>query len=174
MVAKLPLEWAFRRDPHDTGLASRWSTSKPDLTWWKANATATNLAAAHQSNPGEWEPMQTDLYLQAQGLLTPDGQSYTGYGWYQTNITLSSEQAQPKLHVLFPGIFNECCLYINGYLVAHRSQREPWWYNDYKFEWDVDLTDQVAAGENSIVVRINNPHHFGGMFRRPLLYRPTK
>jgi hypothetical protein len=29
----------------------------------------------------------------------------------------------------------------------------------------------LKAGKNSIVVRIHNPHHMGGMFRRPFLYR---
>jgi len=42
--------------------------------------------------------------------------------------------------------------------------------SDYKFEWDVDLTNKLKPGENTITVRLNNPHHFGGMFRRPFIY----
>jgi uncharacterized protein (DUF2249 family) len=34
----------------------------------------------------------------------------------------------------------------------------------------VDLTGELQAGENTIVVRCHNPHHLGGMFRRPFLY----
>ena len=64
-------------------------------------------------------------------------------------------------------------LYVNGHLVAHRAYKEPWWLSDYKFEWDVDLSDVVKAGANTIALRVNNPHHFGGMFRRPFLYRPA-
>jgi len=35
----------------------------------------------------------------------------------------------------------------------------------------VDLTGKLKPGENLIALRIDNPHHFGGMFRRPFLYR---
>jgi hypothetical protein len=173
LIARLPLEWAFRRDPHDTGLASRWAETTPDLTWWNAQPEKGSIAS-HQHNPGHWEMMRADLYLQAQGLISPDYHSYTGLGWYHTTVDLKPEQIQPKLHLLFPGVFNECWLYVNGNLVAHREQREPWWYNDYKFEWDVDIAQAAQAGGNTIVLRIKNPHHFGGMFRRPLLYRPAK
>jgi hypothetical protein len=169
LVARLPLEWAFRRDPHDTGLPSRWAEATPDLSWWQEQDDAGSIQS-HQRNPGHWEMMRTDLYLQAQGLLSPDHHSYTGHGWYHTTVELTPEQL-PKLRVMFPGIFNECWLYVNGNLVAHREQKEPWWYNDYKLEWDVDLSEAVQPGENKIVVRFHNPHHFGGMFRRPFLYR---
>jgi hypothetical protein len=43
--------------------------------------------------------------------------------------------------------------------------------NDYRFEFDADLTGKLKAGPNSLVLRLDNPHHFGGMFRRPFLYR---
>ena len=45
-----------------------------------------------------------------------------------------------------------------------------WWVNDYRFEWDVDLTGKLKAGKNTIVLRLNNPHHMGGIWRRPFLY----
>ena len=56
---------------------------------------------------------------------------------------------------------------------APRSTRNCGGCNDYKFEWDVDLSGQVKAGANTIAVRMHNPHHFGGMFRRPFLYKPA-
>ena len=58
-------------------------------------------------------------------------------------------------------------------LVAHRPQGGMWWLNDYAFQWDVDLSAKLKPGKNSISLRINNPHHMGGMFRRPFLYTPT-
>ena len=73
----------------------------------------------------------------------------------------------------FPGLFNESWIYVNGQEVAHREQNVVWWYNDYAFDWDVHLTGKLKAGENTIVVRCHNPHHFGGMFRRPFLYEPA-
>ena len=87
--------------------------------------------------------------------------------------SLKAADTQGKVHLMFPGLFNECWLYVNGSLVAHREQRAMWWYNDYKFEWDVDVSGQLKPGKNAITLRLHNPHHFGGIFRRPFLYRPV-
>lgn len=160
LIAKLPLEWAFRRDPSDTGIVSGWAYKPLDLKKVKAGAK------------DDWELLRTDLYMQAQGVLAPDGQSYTGHAWYRTEVDLKPEQAKQKLTLKFPGLFNECWLYVNGHMVAHREQNPVWWYNDYKFEWDVPL-EHLQPGVNTITLRIHNPHHFGGMFRRPFVYRAT-
>ena len=172
LIAKTPLEWAFRRDPNDTGLSSGWAYRDADLSWWKSQKEKTGTAV-HQSNPGHWEMLRTDLYAQAQGVITPDFHSYTGHAWYRTDLDLKSADTQGKVRLMFPGLFNECWLYVNGSLVAHREQRAMWWHNDYKFEWDVDVSGQMKPGKNSITLRLHNPHHFGGIFRRPFLYRPV-
>lgn len=170
LVAKLPLEWAFRRDPHDTGVVSGWARKPVDLTWWKARKDAGSVDS-HRENPGKWEMLRTDLYMQAQGVVSADYHSYTGFAWYRTDVEVPAA-ATGKTHVMFPGLFNEAWLYVNGHLVAHRAYKEPWWLSDYKFEWDVDLSGHLKPGANTIAVRVNNPHHFGGMFRRPFLYAP--
>jgi len=163
LVLKTPLEWAFRRDPSDTGVVSGWAYKPLDLKTVKPREKDAQDIG--------WEKLRTDLYMQAQGVLAPDGQSYAGYAWYRTEIDLKADQAKQKLHLRFPGLFNECWLYVNGHLVAHRTQNPVWWYNDYKFEWDIDLAGYVQAGTNTITLRVHNPHHFGGMFRRPFVYR---
>lgn len=170
LVAKLPLNWNFRRDPKNVGAKESWQKQAVDLAWWKALKQPVTLDD-RRNNPGEWEQVRSDLYLQAQGILTPDYQSYTGYGWYQTDVELAAAQTEGKVHLKFPGLFNECWLYVNGEEVAHREFKGVWWMNDYRFEWDVDLAGKLKPGANSIVVRINNPHHMGGMFRRPFLWR---
>ena len=170
LVAKLPLEWAFRRDPHDTGVVSGWARKPVDLAWWKARKDAGSVDS-HRENPGAWETLRTDLYMQAQGVVSANYHSYTGFAWYRTDVEVPAAAAG-KAHVMFPGLFNEAWLYVNGHLVAHRAYKEPWWLSDYKFEWDVDVSGHLKAGTNTIAVRVNNPHHFGGMFRRPFLYTP--
>lgn len=153
LVKRTPLRWSFRPDPHDTGLARGW---------------------AYMPAGAEWQALDTDLYLQAQGVLLPDAQSFIGYWWYQTQLELDPRQADGNLHLMFPGLFNESWLYVNGTLVAHRPVKEPWWRTDYRFEWDVDLTKQLKPGKNLVTLRGFNPHHFGGMFRRPFLYRTAR
>jgi hypothetical protein len=155
LLARTPLEWAFRRDPHDTGLARGWAYTP----------------AGADGEP--WERLRTDLYLQAQGVLLADHQSYLGYWWYQTELDLTAAQAAGNVRLLFPGLFNESWLYVNGTLVAHRTVREPWWLTDYRFEWDVDLAGKLKPGKTLITLRGFNPHHMGGMFRRPFLYKAT-
>lgn len=172
LVAKLPLVWNFRRDVDNQGEKQHWERQTVDLTWWNSLDDPASLEN-RQNNPGAWEQVRTDLYLQAQGLVTKDFQSYTGHGWYNTTIELTADQVKEGVHIRFPGMFNESWLYANGKQVAHRELRAMWWYNDYRFEWDVDLTGHLKPGENTLVVRIDNPHHFGGMFRRPFLYRRT-
>lgn len=172
LITMTPLEWAFRRDPSDTGLPSGWAYKTPDMGYWKTVKNPGSIES-HRNNPGQWEMLRTDLYYQAQGVFAPDGQSYTGFAWYHTPVRLSADQARGKTRIHFPGIFNECWLYVNGYMVAYRPQGAIWWLNDYKFDWDVDLTGKLKPGENTIVVRCNTLHHMGGMFRRPFLYQPV-
>ena len=170
LVMKLPNVWNFRRDPKNEGEKGGWEKQEPDLTWWKGLDKPEALKH-RQANPGQWEQVRSDLYLQAQGVITPDFQSYTGHGWYQVKLDLADAQVKGPVHLRFPGLFNECWLYVNGEQVAHRPFKGVWWMNDYRFEWDVDLAGKLKPGANTLVVRINNPHHFGGMFRRPFLYR---
>lgn len=173
LVAKLPLVWNFRRDPGDVGVKQGWPKQPVDLTWWKSLSQPVSLED-RQNNPGHWEQLRADQYMQAQGVITKDFQSYTGHAWYQTDVELSPEQTQGKVHLRFPGLFNECWLYVNGEQVAHRPFKGVWWMNDYRFEWDVDLAGKLQPGKNSVVLRLHNPHHFGGMFRRPFLYRSAE
>ncbi len=173
LVAKLPLEWAFRRDPNDTGVASGWAYKPVDLSYWRNNRKHYKPETRKTYPTIEWEMLRTDLYMQAQGILHPDGQSFNGYAWYRTPIDLNDAQSNHKLHARFPGLFGECWLYVNGWLVAHREQNDMWWHNDYKFNWDVDISEHIKAGRNTIMLRVASRHHVAGMFRRPFLYKPV-
>jgi len=172
LVLKTPLEWAFRRDPRDTGLPRGWAGKPAGLETWKEKGSRLSLAE-RKDYPDAWEMLRTDIYAQGQGVRHPDEQSYTGHFWYQTTVELPAAQSAAGVRLMFPGLFNECWLYLNGELIAHRAYTEPWWRNDYKFEWDVDLAGKLTPGPNLITLRGFNPHHFGGMFRRPFFYRPS-
>jgi len=171
LVAKLPLEWAYHRDPHDSGLARGWAYAPVDLKYWEAEGKKLSGLARKDYPTTEWEMLKTDLYAQAQGILHPDGQSFTGFHWYRTEVELTAAQVAGKPHLLLPGVFNDAWIYVNGYMVAYRPQGKMWWMNDYAFEWDVDVAGKLKPGKNQITVRLSNPHHFGGIFRRPLIYQ---
>ncbi len=171
LISRTPLEWAFHRDPHDSGLARGWGYAPVDLTYWNANKAKLTPENRKDYPTTQWEMLRTDLYAQAQGVRHPDGQSFNGFYWYQTQLQLKPEDIKGKVHLMFPGLFNECWLYVNGVLVAHRNYSEPWWQNDYRFEWDVSLDKVLQPGVNQITVRGYNPRNMGGIFRRPFLYR---
>jgi hypothetical protein len=170
LVAKLPLVWNFRRDPKNIGVKEGWAKQTPELKAWEALPKPVSVEN-RTKNAGNWEQLRADVYAQAQGVVTDDFQSYTGHAWYQTEIELNAEQVGGKVRLRFPGLFNECRLFVNGEQVGHRPFKGVWWMNDYRFEWDVDVAGKLKAGKNSVVVQINNPHHLGGMFRRPFVYR---
>jgi len=173
LVQMLPLEWAFRRDPNDTGLASGWAyQDKIDLTFWNDNQTGFPPAKRKDYPLAEWEMLRTDLYAQAQGILHPDGQSFTGHSWYRTEIDLSKRDVDKAIHLRFPGLFADAWLYLDGQLVAYRPQKSMWWHNNYAFDWDVDLSGALKPGRNILVLRNHNAHHVSGIFRRPFLYVP--
>lgn len=152
LVARLPLVWNFRRDSGNLGFAEQWQT--------------------HEVEPSQWQPLRTDLYAQAQGVITPDHQSYAGIAWYQTDIKLDAAQTEGKLVLYFPGLFNEAVLYLNGEPVAkRRMSHRLWWGNDYRFEWGADLTGRLKPGVNRFFLQIDIPNHFGGIFRRPFIFR---
>jgi Domain of unknown function (DUF4838) len=169
LITRLPVEWAFHRDKKNHGPNKGYAAGPIDLTYWNKNKDTLTLDG-RKDYPDQWEMLRTDLYAQAQGIREPDRQSYTGGLWYRTDIELTASQSAGAPHIRFPGLFNECWLYINGQEVAHRSQGKLWWLNDYRFEWDVDLAGKLQSGRNTIALRCNCEHHFGGMFRRPFLY----
>jgi hypothetical protein len=163
LVAQSPLEWWFRRS---TPVAANWAYSGPE----GGIPNDTELAVQDPTTANGWRRARTDLYLQGQGIVDKDGQSALGHFWYQTEMNLTPGQLSPNLHIMFPGLFNETWIYVNGNLVSHRNFLEPWYLNEYKFEWDVDLHGTLRPGRNVIALRGFNPHHFGGMFRRPFIY----
>jgi hypothetical protein len=155
LVAKLPREWSF-------------AIEQPMPADWVYVGPEGADAGRNRSMPDAgWRPIRTDLYLEGQGVPAP-----VGHYWYKTTVELEQGQTGGPVHIRFPGLFNEVWLYVNGQPVAHRDYREPWWRADYRFEWDVDLTGRLRPGSNVIALRGFNPHHFGGLFRRPFLYVP--
>ena len=170
-LAILPLEWAFHRDPNDTGLMRGWAYQKNiDLSYWNKHKSEFNIYNRKDYPTTKWEKLRTDLYIQAQGILHPDCQPFTGYVWYRTEINIKQQDINKNIHIIFPGIFGKSWLYINGKLIKFRNQKPLWWQNDYSFKWDIDIKGILKPGKNIITVRNQVLSHFGGMFRRPFLY----
>ena len=173
LLMTLPLEWALHRDKSMTGMVRGFLNRPIDLSVWRAHGGELTLEM-RKDYPDSWEMIRTDLYVQAQGVRDPDGQSFTGDLWYRTEFRLSPEQIVQNPHIRFPGIFNACELYMNGREAARRELAEPWWLADYRFEWDVSIASFARAGVNALTLRCHVLNHWGGIFRRPFLYAPVE
>jgi hypothetical protein len=51
LIAKLPLEWAFRRDSNDTGLASGWAYKTGDLEYWNTHKSKSQTPERRKDYP---------------------------------------------------------------------------------------------------------------------------
>ena len=90
LLERLPLEWALRRDPHDTGMQMGFAYKPANLTSWNANKDRYATPKARKDYPTtQWEMLRSDLYAQAQGVLHPDWQSFTGFLWYKADVELT-------------------------------------------------------------------------------------
>jgi Domain of unknown function (DUF4838) len=174
LLIALPLEWNFHRDPDGTGMTENLLNGPIDLSFWRTHGSEYDLESRKDYPSDRWEVLRTNLYVQAQGVRAPDRQSYTGDLWYRVDVDLRPDQAAAAAHIMFPGLFNDCELYVNGIQAAQRGFKEPWWLSDYRFEWDVALNDRLHQGPNAITLRCHNYHHMGGIFRRPFLYVPIQ
>lgn len=172
LVSRLPIEWAFRRDEKGTGEKRGFVTQEVDLGLWNARGSATT-GWLRKDYPDAWELVRTDLYAQAQGILHVDGQSFRGYLWYRTDVDVTEEQAKQPLRLMFPGLFGACRLFVGGEEMARREQSALWWHNDYRFQWDVDLSGELKAGTNRVALACRTDGHLGGLFRRAFLYTPV-
>lgn len=161
LVARLPLRWAFQL-----------RASVP-ADWRYTGPVGGAGPCAGVPWRGDEQQVRSDIYLQGQAVLRPGRANDLGDYCYRTAIDVGAEAGSGKLHLMFPGLFNEAWLYIDGKLVANRRYLEPWWMTDYRLDWDVDVTGRLGPGRHEIVLGGFNPHHFAGMFRRPFLYRAT-
>jgi hypothetical protein len=80
LIVRMPLTRVFRRDPHHTGLAEPLRRPPCRPPYWRANRNNYQTPASRKDYPTtEWETVRTGLYTQAQGILHPDWQAFTGF-----------------------------------------------------------------------------------------------
>ena len=59
LLARTPLEWAFRRDLHDTGVASGWAYGPVDLSYWRKKGREYSVESRKDYPTTEWEMLRT-------------------------------------------------------------------------------------------------------------------
>lgn len=153
LVAALPLECPFRRDPFNRGVLMEWY--------------AADFAEA------DWETRNTFfLWDQQEKPLTAAGDDWDGYGWYRMHVDIPAQWKGKPMRLRLGGVINEAWVWVNGNYAGHRPHR-LWWSGDRSL--DLDISAQVRPGqENLIAIRVHNDTDIGGIYRRGFLYSPVK
>ena len=150
MVAPLPLEMRFARDPFNEGVIGEWYSPEFDDRKWKNKNT---FFLWEQQDPPE----------------DAAGHDYDGYGWYRGAVEIPSDAVNKPVHFWCGGAMNEAWVWINGEYAGHNAHR-IWWRGPHDF--DLDVTKLVKPGKNSITIRIWNDAEFGGLFRCGFFWSP--
>lgn len=73
---------------------------------------------------------------------------YNGYVWYRKQMDIPAAWSGKTVTLEFEGVFIECEVYVNGYLVG----KHVGGYTGFNF----DITNYLTTGTNLIAVRVNN------------------
>lgn len=89
--------------------------------------------------PGDWNSQKPELYY------------YEGTVWYRTRFDAVPPAAGKRVFLHFGGANYEAHVYLNGRkLGVHVGGFTPFWF---------DVSDRLHAGENSLVVKVDNRRH---------------
>ncbi|HOJ30832.1 MAG TPA: DUF4838 domain-containing protein [bacterium] len=151
MIAPVPIEAKFSRDPFNEGIVGEWYL--PEF------------------NDKNWE-MKNTFYLwdQQDKPLDAIGHDYDGYGWYRFWANIPSNMKEKSVHFYCGGVINEGWVWVNGEYAGHKSH-ELWWNG--KHDFDLDITKFVKYGtKNLITIRVWNSQEVGGLYRRGFVWSP--
>jgi len=88
----------------------------------------------------------------------------TSIGWYRKTFALGAADAGRRLSLEFDGVFRDCTVALNGYLLARNLSG----YAPFR----VDITDVAnLAGNNVLVVRVDATEHEGWFYEGAGIYR---
>ncbi len=150
LVAPIPLEASFARDPFNEGIVGGWQDVDFDDSAWETRDTYIT-----------WD--------QQEEPLDEAGHDYDGYGWYRFSFDLPADLKGKSVSIYCGGIINEGWLWANGKYAGHKPH-EIWW-NSLKHPFEVDVTGQVEFGKkNTIAIRVWNDAEIGGLYRRGFIW----
>ena len=153
LVAPLPLEMKFRRDPFNEGIIAGWHGAGYDDSRWGAKNT---FYTWDQQDPPEDEA----------------GHDYDGYGWYRATFFVDPAFEGKPVRFWCGGTINESWTWVNGRYAGHAPHR-LWWEHPHDFE--LDVTGLIRPGEeNTVAIRVWNDAEIGGLFRRGFFYSPNE
>jgi beta-galactosidase len=93
-----------------------------------------------------------------------DNNSANSVGWYRRAFTLTSADKGKRLSLEFDGVYRDCRVYMNGYVIAHHESG----YNCFR----CDITDVANYdGTNVVAVRVDASRFEGWFYEGAGIYR---
>jgi len=92
------------------------------------------------------------------------GYSTNSIAWYRREFTLPSEDHHKHLWIEFAGVYRDCRVFLNGFLLAHHESG----YNSFR----CDITDVANyGGKNVVAVRVDASEFEGWFYEGAGIYR---
>jgi len=152
LVAALPMEAQFCRDPFNQGVLMEWYAPAFDDSGWTRHDTFY-------------------LWEQQEPPMDAKGHDYDGYGWYRAAVSIPRGVKGKPLHFYTGSAINEAWVWVNGKYAGHKPHG-LWWMQGNGF--DLDVTRLIQPGrENIVAIRVWNDADVGGISRRGFFWSPS-
>jgi beta-galactosidase len=85
-------------------------------------------------------------------------------GWYRRSFTLPESDKGRRLWIQFDGVFRDCRVFVNGFLIGHHESG----YSSFRY----DITDVAnCGGKNTVAVRVDASEFEGWFYEGAGIYR---
>ena len=151
LVAPLPIEMRYVRDPFNEGVITEWyAPSLDDTNWDKLNTFFVRNSQVESEDER--------------------GHGYTGHAWYRVNFKIPKRFADKPIRFHLGGVQGEVWAWINGQYAGRRDSRSKWSIQRH----DMDVTDLVQPGKkNQMTIRVWNQTNIGGLYGRSFFWSPN-
>jgi beta-galactosidase len=185
-VTRLDAGWRFHlgnaSDPaRDFGFGANQSAYAKSGQWtWLQGPVTTyydDSVWAQVDLPHDWAvelPFAQPAYLDP--AVKDDVRSYHGYkplgrefpdtsiGWYRRAFTLPAADKGRRISLEFEGVFRDCLVFVNGYIIGHNASG----YAPFR----IDITDVAnIGGANVVTLRVDASEGEGWFYEGAGVYR---
>ena len=140
---------------------------------WKFSKGEHPLAMQKDFNDSDWATVTVPHDWAIAGPFIADGDANTGKlpwrgeGWYRTHITLTKDDADKQIYLLFDGVMAFPQIFVNGKLAG------KWDYGYNSFY--INITDFVEfGGKNAVAVHVDTRNHDSRWYPGAGIYRKVQ
>jgi beta-galactosidase len=152
-------------------LGNEWSTgrnlSKAGSSYGPASVDFSDVSWRRVDLPHDWAvELPFDPKADGSHGFRPIGEDFPGnsVGWYRRTFELPKSDTGRRIWLEFDGVYRDCLVYVNGWLVGHHESG----YSGFRY----DISDLVnVGGKNLIAVRVDATRAEGWWYEGAGIYR---